>query len=208
MYLSLLEVDARSTMARTWIANPYRVHQRLLMAFPAQPPGRLLFRIEDKWTPLRLLVQSGIEADWSRAFAEHPVLCQLPLQKSFTPRYREGEVLRFLLRANPTKRLPSGRPGERVDGARVGLSREDDQRDWMLRKGAAAGFRPLDFRVRQVGTVRSHKTPSKDRGRQSHLVVEFEGMLEVADPDVLTKAVEHGIGTAKAYGNGLLSLGR
>ena len=36
----------------------------------------------------------------------------------------------------------------------------------------------------------------------------FEGVLRVADPAALASAVENGLGSAKGYGFGLLSLAR
>jgi CRISPR system Cascade subunit CasE len=38
--------------------------------------------------------------------------------------------------------------------------------------------------------------------------VVFDGMLEVSDPGRLRSALRHGIGSAKAFGFGLLSLAR
>ena len=38
------------------------------------------------------------------------------------------------------------------------------------------------------------------------LAVQFDGVLQVTDPDKLVAAVETGIGSAKGFGFGLLSL--
>lgn len=208
MYLSLLSIDSRSTVARAWLGNPYRIHQRLLMAFQGKQPERLLFRVEPEWDLPRLLVQAEQEAAWDVAFADLPVLAESPRQKTYEAIFTIGEMLRFRLRANPTKRLSAGRPGEKVDGPRVGLFKQSDQRSWLARKGVLAGFEPLEFDVRPLGTIVSRKNPAKDRARQSHVVVEYQGRLRVLDPDALKLAVGHGIGASKAYGNGLLSLAR
>src|SRR5450830_665124 len=116
MHLSLLEVDPRSHIARTWLGNPYRVHQRLLMAFPNADPGRVLFRIEDEWAPPRIIVQSEAEAEWAAAFGDFAVLASPVQQKTLSIDVAAGDVLRFRLRANPTKRLSAGCPGKKVDG--------------------------------------------------------------------------------------------
>ena len=208
MFLSLLEIDSQAHIARTWLGNPYRVHQRLAMAFPKAPSGRVLFRIEEEWSPPRIIVQAEAQADWDAAFREFAVLASLPQQKPVDITAFAGEVLRFRLLANPTKRLSAGCPGVKVDGHRVGLFKEADQRGWLERKAAAAGFAPLAVEVRPRSTIVSHKNPSKDRSRQSHLAVQFDGQLQVTDPGRLTEAVQAGIGTAKAYGFGLLSLAR
>jgi CRISPR system Cascade subunit CasE len=208
MHLSLLEVDPRSHIARTWLGNPYRVHQRLLMAFPNADPGRVLFRIEDEWAPPRIIVQSEAEAEWAAAFGDFAVLASPVQQKTLSIDVAAGDVLRFRLRANPTKRLSAGCPGKKVDGARVGLFKEEDQRAWMERKASSAGFELLFVEVRPLSTIVSRKNPAKDRARQSHLAVQFNGRLRVTDPRELEEAVRCGVGSAKAYGFGLLSLAR
>lgn len=208
VYLSLLEIDSRSRTGRTWLGNPYRVHQRLLMAFPGAEPGRVLFRIEDEWAPPRIIVQSEAEAEWDAAFGGFAVLASPIQQKALSMDVAAGDVLRYRLRANPTKRLSAGCPGKKVDGPRVGLFKEEDQRAWMERKASSAGFKLLSVDVRPLSTIVSHKNPAKDRTRQSHLAVQFDGLLRVLDPHGLEKAVRSGIGSAKAYGFGLLSLAR
>ena len=208
MHLSLLEVDPRSHIARTWLGNPYRVHQRLLMAFPNADPGRVLFRIEDEWAPPRIIVQSEAEAEWAAAFGDFAVLASPVQQKTLSIDLAAGDVLRFRLRANPTKRLSAGCPGKKVDGPRVGLFKEEDQRAWMERKASSAGFELLFVEVRPLSTIVSRKNPAKDRARQSHLAVRFNGRLRVTDPRELEEAVRCGVGSAKAYGFGLLSLAR
>ena len=208
MFLSLLEIDPGVDVARTWLGNPYRVHQRLAMAFPDSQAGRALFRIEDEWSPPRIIVQTQAEADWDAAFRDLPVLASRPRQKPLDMAVSDGDVLRFRLRANPTKRLSAGCPGAKVDGARVGLFKEADQRAWLKRKAAAAGFEALAFDIRPLSTIVSRKNPAKDRARQSHLAIQFDGQLRVIDTHALIEAVRAGIGSAKAYGYGLLSLAR
>ncbi len=206
MYLSKLEIDTSRRPGRLWLSNPHRVHQRLLMAFRDAPAGRVLYRIERLTRPPHILVQASCPAEWDAAFADHPVLASPPRQKEVRLEFSEGQRLRFLLRANPTKRLPSGRPGEKVDGKRVALYREEAQRAWLIRKGTRGGFRPLAFDVRPLGDSMSHKGPMKEGAALTHVAVEFEGILEVTDPQLFQSSLSDGIGPGKAYGFGLLSL--
>lgn len=208
MFFSLLEIEPRSHIARSWLGNPYRVHQRLRMAYPGSDAGRVLFRIEDDWSRPRILVQSEGRADWGTAFDDFSVLAAPIVQKRVDLSLTHGDVLRFRLLANPTKRLSAGQPGEKVDGPRVGLFKESDQLAWLARKAEASGFEPLSVAVSPRSTIVSRKNPAKDAGRQSHLAVQYDGRLRVGDPDALQEAVRSGIGTAKAYGFGLLSLAR
>jgi CRISPR system Cascade subunit CasE len=44
--------------------------------------------------------------------------------------------------------------------------------------------------------------------KMTHLAVQFDGVLEVTDPAKFLETVRQGIGSAKGFGFGLLSLAR
>ena len=209
MYLSCLEIDASGVRGRTWLANPYRVHQRLLLAFDDGAAGRLLFRTEIRREPPRVIVQSTACPDWERAFADHPVLTgPPPSPKELALRLATGQQLRFLLLANPTRRSKqhvAARADGRTIGKRIGLEREEEQRHWLERKGEAGGFRLLDLEVRPRGQAVFRRGQSRP-GTQTHLGVEFEGVLEVVDPELFHETLGQGVGSGKAFGFGLLSI--
>jgi hypothetical protein len=127
MYLACLRLN-RSRRAVLWASNPYRVHQRLLIAYEGEP--RLLFRIEDLNDGVQILVQSSLPPDWERAFADFPVLAEPPQYRSFEPRLSHGGSYRFRLLANPTvkktvagKDEPKKSPHRAAEGERpVGLA--------------------------------------------------------------------------------------
>ena len=218
MYLSLLEIttDARG---RRFLADPYRVHQKLLNAFPDGQAGRVLFRIEEASAdelglddrPPRILVQAPIAADWSRAFADLPTLARVPRQKEIAPSFSSGRRLRFRLRANPTIRRkldlkPRSEGKEPKDGNRFGLLKEEEQRAWLERKGAGGGFKLLEYDVQARGQARFQAGRGEQHRTETHVDVTFEGYLEVTDPDAFAAVLDGGIGAAKAYGFGLLSV--
>jgi CRISPR system Cascade subunit CasE len=102
-------------------------------------------------------------------------------------------------------------------GKRVAIVVEADQIAWLLRKGMAGGFRIPgewverggrrlpNFRVDVIpeGAVWCGKAGHRD-GR--FVAARFDGILEVTDPAVFRKTVEHGIGSGKSFGFGLLSV--
>jgi CRISPR system Cascade subunit CasE len=211
MYLSKLILN-RSRRAMLWSAWPYRVHQRLCMACGNDP--RLLFRIEATPDATVILAQTYHEPNWETAFGEFPVLAGEPLVKAVDWPLREGQVLSFRLRANPTKRLCHGhdKDDRPRDNVRVPLYTEEQQRAWLERKGERAGFRPLRVDVRRdariVETV--ERRDSRNNGTSRHITLasaQFDGLLAVTDPARLRAALEAGIGSAKGFGFGLLSLG-
>ena len=200
MYLARLTLN-RSRTAVTWAANPYRIHQRLMMAYDGDP--RLLFRLEEADDGARILVQAHRAGDWDAAFSEFHVLAQAPEEKAVELRLVAGQRYRFRLLANPTVKT------KREDGTptRQGLMREEDQLAWLRRKLQEAGAEAEGCIVVPRGLQRSRKNPAVDPHLHTHYAVLFEGLLWVTDPVRLREAVEKGIGSAKGYGFGLLSLG-
>jgi CRISPR system Cascade subunit CasE len=212
IYLSCLELELGRREARRWLSNPYRIHQRLLMAWPDGTAGRVLYRTEAEARRPRILVQSTTAADWERAFAGYRVLAGEPRQKGVELVLRRGQTLRFLLRANPTVRrlqhegaeaVETPRPGK-LTGERVGLLKEEEQLAWLERKAAEAGAEVVAAEARDQSEQVSYRAST--RTRMVHQCVEFEGRLWVREPERLEQAVRAGIGPGKAFGFGLLSL--
>jgi CRISPR system Cascade subunit CasE len=143
-----------------------------------------------------------------------------PNAKEFQPSFTPGQRLRFRLRANPTKRVAekNERLGGVMAGKRVALVHETDQLAWLLRKGEAGGFRipgewietgndsrMPNFRVDVIpeGWVHCDKKGCAD-GR--FYAVRFDGLLEVTNPDSFLQTITDGVGAAKGFGFGLLSV--
>lgn len=208
MYLSDL-IIGRSHMAHQWAARPYRVHQRLCLAFPDEPTdgGRVLFRVEDRGGDTAIVVQSGHRPDWTAAFGEFPVLQGAPLIRLADWRLQEGQTMAFRLRANPTRRKVCSDPGSDGLKRRVGITDEIEQLAWLARKGEAAGFSPLEVQVRQDGLLKDTQTSGPQPRMLALLSVQFDGILQVTDPERLRVALAEGIGSGKGLGFGLLSLG-
>ncbi len=200
MYLSCLDLDPRpySRGVQQWLSNPYRIHQRISLAFDDNP-GRILFRLERPAQP-RLLVLSPCVPDWPRAFSDFAgVLAGEPRFKPFEPVLSTGQRLRFLLRANPTVKR---------EGHRHGLFREEEQIRWLARKGQTGGFSPLGVKIQGGQTQVAFKGPQSRLGPQRHFAVDFEGVLRVEDTSAFTRTLAQGLGSAKAYGFGLMTIAR
>jgi len=199
VYLSRLLLNDQSRQVQSDLCQPYGLHRTVLAGFAAEEMGpRVLYRA-DLWgsTPA-LLVQSQSRPDWG-CLPGHYVLSEglepgLAV-RYFEPELRRGQALAFRLRANPTQR----RRGKR----RAWLT-GDEQRAWLERKGQQAGFSILSVDCQMEGLTllskRLHLPPLRLNS------VLYEGVLEVTDPDQCAHAVATGIGSAKAFGFGLLSL--
>lgn len=204
MYLSLLRLDPRSRRAITEAARPYELHRSLMSAFPdrqAGGPGRVLFRLDkDRQTGnVSVLVQSEKEPDWSR-LNDSTAFVREHKTKPFDPRPVQGQTLRFRLRANPTRRMADS-------GKRQGLLEEEAQRQWLQRKGGEGGFEVVNATLTVEGLAQDKMTDADDRKHDlSMLSVRFDGVLRVVEPDAFRQTVEQGIGSAKGFGFGLLSI--
>ncbi|MBI4324051.1 MAG: type I-E CRISPR-associated protein Cas6/Cse3/CasE [Chloroflexi bacterium] len=71
---------------------------------------------------------------------------------------------------------------------------------WLRRKASASGFAVENLQVIPQGDL----SFSKPGTRGTHAAVDFRGTLEVTDPAGFHRAFTAGIGSAKAFGFGLL----
>ncbi len=194
MFLSRLQLNT-SRAAVFWASNPYRVHQRLALA--CADDVRVLFRIEDTAAGTQIIVQSQTEPAWDLAFTDLKVLRRPPESKVFDPRLKSNRAYRFRLLANPTVKR---------NGKRLGLFAQEERLEWLTRKLDAAGAEAVSCLAAPQGLKRSRRNPAKDASQQTHYAVLYEGILRTSDPERLQEALATGIGSAKGYGFGLLSL--
>ena len=202
MYLARLTLDPRSAQARRDLGDAHEMHRTLVRAFvdsPQSTPPRFLWRLEaskDSVSNPTVLVQSEVAGDWS-------VLESMP---NYLQRHAESKCValdqliraerryRFRLLANPTVTK---------DGKRYGLLKESEQNAWIVRQGERHGFS-----VQTCLVTAQDFFSSRDKGKPAVSIhrVCFEGLLEVKDEDALKRALVAGIGPAKAFGCGLLSV--
>lgn len=219
MYLSRLILNPRHRRVQSELARPFELHRTVLSAFssPLPPDERVLYRLDGDprngvpW----LMVQSQYAPDWGWARALRGYLLEgaLPETKAFAPRLEVGDLLAFRLRANPTSKhtAPAKLPGDGPRKVRLGILKEEAQRAWLARKAQLSGFAVVEVRVFQEGMQLGFEPAEGPDGRPrplTHLAVRYDGLLRVTEPDRLLAAVREGIGSAKGFGFGLLSLAR
>ncbi len=204
MYLSFLKLNPRSRRALTEASHPYELHRSLLTAFPdevAGGPGRVLFRLDkDHCTGnMYILVQSEKEPNWRKLNLLSDLVEECKY-KEINPLFSSGQVLRFRLRANPTKRM-------KETGKRQGIIEEEEQMEWLCKKGPQGGYELIKVIVEEEEFAKDRKK-NKGSGMQNItlLSVRFEGLLRVINPQAFRDTLEDGIGSAKGLGFGLLSV--
>jgi CRISPR system Cascade subunit CasE len=200
MYLSELYLNPRSRDARRDLGAPYEIHRTITRAFPdGEPEGnRLLFRVDEKGG-IVLVQSSTAEPDWTHLPEDYCRLVRGP--KPVAPDVAAGALYAFRLHANPTVKR---------QGKRLGLAREEEQIAWLRRKGESGGFMLLHAVAApyQLGG-QWHGAPSHEhKASIPHLGVRFDGVLRATDPATLLGTIASGIGSAKSFGFGLLTLAR
>lgn len=227
MYFSLISpAEGREREAtHQRLAGPYADHQWLWRWFPAErgAPRDFLFRRHEGSGPPRFYVVSRrapVSADG----------CWQVQTRDYAPQLALGDRFQFELRANPTVRHGHDGNSKRHDVvmnakkkllAGHGLTHWKDWRaedrpsldevtrlacgDWLTRRAEALGFAPeLSTLVVQGQAQHGDGT---GRGLQ-FTTVDLAGELTVVDPSAMQQALLGGIGSAKAFGCGLLLLKR
>ena len=203
MYLSKLTLNPRSRAVQRDLARPHDLHKTIMAAFPDgldKKRERILFRLEQSTESqqVSILVQSQDQPDWSEIAPGYLLnLPNNPATKAINLRLQPGQQLDFPLRAISTKRLSAGTGNK---GKRIGLYKMEEQIDWLQRKATDHGFQIYNTMPTQQQLVDDHRQNLK------FFSVQFDGILQVTDPERLLTAIQSGIGSGKAFGFGLLSV--
>ncbi len=213
MFLSKLTVNTRSHTFRRDAADVHDMHRTVMSAYPElsdtetfrQAHG-VLWRIDAFDGGCVQYVQSRTTPDWTGLPADRltrpaEVRSLQPVLDAIAP----GRKFAFRLLANPTRCVRD----EQGVARRVAHRRPDRQIEWLVGKGERHGFViPTDRRGRPDVTPTGVPTLTgrKDRRKITVEPVRFDGHLIVTDPTALADALVSGIGRAKSYGCGLLSL--
>lgn len=192
---------------------------------PRDTRAGFLFRVEPGPSgAVAVWVLSAAEPDWTYAFQNAPgLLAGDPIPaRAVALTYAPGTRCRFRLAANPVRRLSKNSrntAGEQVTPRWIGKRApvpldEAHLRAWLEKRadppggsgdGSTPGFKLAKISSIATGSVRFNKTRSP-ASAQRLVMVEYEGLLEVTDTDSFRNTIIAGIGPAKAFGFGLLSI--
>ena len=216
MFLTKLTINTLSPHFRRDYSNVHEMHRTVMSGFtvphthptPRQEIG-VLWRLDQIRAGFVQYVQSYGEPDWSRLPADY--LAAQAQTRSLQPvldTIGAGRKLAFRIVANPTR---STFLSTETRGKRIALRTPGQQIEWLIRRGKAHGF------AIPVGTNgQPDLTPTacpnlagRKHGRPGTITVSpvrYDGHLIVTDQQAFTTAIRTGIGRAKAYGCGLITL--
>ena len=222
MYLARAFLNPVSRAVRNDLADVVSLHRTIMRAFPEDsgPQPReahgVLHRVDEEAHRGRfvLLIQSATRPDFSR----FPAGYFLDLGADFdtgpaplNPAVRDigeeqakiarGDRFLFRLRANTTRKITKLDPTTSAptkNGQRVPVRGDEARLSWLQRHAETAGF--------AVNHVAITEVSGAGRGGPTFAGACFNGQLTVTDADRFRRALAAGIGPAKAYGFGLLSI--
>lgn len=211
-----IRIDPRRRTARHALASNERLHAIVQRATsPESHPttdtnGRALWRLDPGHSTHALYIvssgyvnaavlqqQLGVSLTDIASCSYDPFLDQLSI----------GQQWRFRLKANPTKSIGSRKHGKR--GQRIPITNQSEQIDWLERQASRLGFHiPINrLEVPEVIVRDSGPISFMRKERQVTLrSVIFDGFLAIDNPNQLRKALTDGIGRARGYGFGLMTL--
>lgn len=206
--LTRVQLPIRLASVRRRLSSPQVMHA-IVQAAGAGDGGRTLWRVDGTEPEFTLYVVSPGDVDAELLCSELGLPSESVQSRDYAPvlgALEVGQEWRFRLRANPVKAL--ARDGRR--SAIHALRTQPEQLEWLQRKAKAAGFSiPLN-RLGLPEVVTAARDAMLFKGStQSRVSIEtvvFDGILKVTDERALRSAMLEGIGRAKAYGCGLLTL--
>ena len=201
MYLSLLRINTLDRKAIHTLTDVYRLHEFVMSGFARyDPAGRVLFRVEPETNDQKktILVQSDFKPSWSSGTDKTTSFFSVQC-KSITPSFQNGRRYRFRLRVNPTVTR---------NGKRYGLVGEEAIINWLQKRIPRIGAKFPSLSIIDEGYLRGRKAKKGSQHQINIKVARFDGILEIVDFELFNNTFRNGIGAAKAFGCGMLSLAK
>jgi CRISPR system Cascade subunit CasE len=203
------------------------MHAAVLASFPEPPTGdlggdpRVLWRLDQDRDRYFLYVVSPDQPDFAHLAeqAGWPTVERGVAKPygDFLDGLRAGQQWAFRLAANPTRYVPAKEGGRAKRLAHVTVRQQET---WLLERAGPSGFHVTTTTRESIGGGAPVEIPEVSVTRRAISsfgrngapepvtigTAQFDGRLEVVDADALRRALVAGIGPAKAYGCGLMTL--
>jgi len=226
MYLTRFGINTERIGARKILSSPQVLHAAVMASFaelpdPSPDAPRVLWRLDrDSRSRTHLCIVSPYKPDLTHLVeqAGWPTTARWETYDygPFLDRLAAGDRWAFRLTANPVHsvRNKDGVPTKAT--AHIGPRH---QLGWLLQRQESSGFRivrkasarddddPLAAHELIVHNRRQLSFTKRSAGKPVTIVtVTYDGRLEVTDPDAFRRVLTRGLGKAKAYGCGLMTL--
>ncbi|MFF0746392.1 type I-E CRISPR-associated protein Cas6/Cse3/CasE [Streptomyces sp. NPDC004111] len=210
--LTRIRLNLASRAVRRDLADVVQLHRTLMrLAPPGLGPtprqqAGVLFRLESRTRHPTLLVQTLDTPHTEELPARYGDIATHDLTPLFT-HLTPGRTVRYRITTSPLTHRPSREIlSHRPDGtAQRGRGTPTPlygrhALDWWQHRAHTAGLDVLR------ATLTPCAFPRRDPGGPRHTLSRFDGTARISDPTALADALRTGLGTAKSYGAGLLTL--
>lgn len=224
MYLSRVPLSLTSLDAIAFVNSPYKVHAAVEKAFAPNAVrederGRILWRLDEAPGSDReawLYVVSPDKPNFTH-ICDQAASTASPSwvtkgYDSVLERVSEGQLWQFRLKANPVRKVlvdKGRRERAGVIGTLQGHVTEAQQRAWLMDRAEAHGFRIARTEEGFERLVVSHRRREQFK-RQGKVVTlstaQYDGLLEVTDADTFRHTLGFGMGRARGFGCGLMTV--
>ncbi|MET4224794.1 type I-E CRISPR-associated protein Cas6/Cse3/CasE [Oerskovia enterophila] len=230
MYLSRIQINPARRGGQKLLGSPQAMHAAVLSSFmgDADNRGRVLWRVDRDEHKTWLYVTSSPRPDFSHIVEQAgwstTQVEEGSTQSGWDVRGYEnllgslaaGQTWGFRVTANPTRSTRRGgsQTGATPSGIQTAKSQRyghvtvDQQLEWFTQRTTGWGFSVAERDSVLDVTVHDRRTERFRRGGQTVTIAKatFDGVLTVSDADALRQALVGGMGPAKGYGCGLLTL--
>ncbi|WP_347405134.1 type I-E CRISPR-associated protein Cas6/Cse3/CasE [Micromonospora sp. WMMD1082] len=220
MYLTRFLVNTARRGARKLLASPQAMHAAVLSGFPrpedhTRDDARTLWRVDQRGDrQVVLYVVSPTQPDLTHLVeqAGWPSSAETWETRSYhrlLDSLGKGQRWAFRLTANPT------RTGRRTENSpttqRYGHVTAAQHIEWLTKRAERNGFtvvRQTDGELNLVTYDRQVRRFSRNHGQRPVTLVTatYDGVLEIDDPILFRGVLTRGIGHARAYGCGLMTI--
>jgi len=201
-YLTKVQIDFETAVKRG-LKDSYAWHQKVWEAFPNRNKESrdFLTRLDDVNSGFRLLILS-------KSIPTRPEWCPTDSWKTseMPDSFLDTPSFRFSVIVNATeKKVVRDEQGNRKkNGKRIPIVGEADLLQWFQRKATQHGFSFIPEQMEISPMPRQYFIKKGKSGL--HAATHFQGVFQVTDKELFSQALTSGIGTAKAFGFGMLCL--
>jgi CRISPR system Cascade subunit CasE len=204
VYLSRIKLDLGNGETKRAISSPQVLHAAVENCFNEK--SRTLWRLDSLEGNLYLLLISESIPDFEKfanQFCEINETGQTKNYETLLASIKNGQKLRFRFKGNPVHSVVTANG---VRGKVTPHVSEYHKREWFLNKAKQHGFSVHEdqFALVETGIQQFYRKSNQPPVRLSHAT--FEGILTVEDAELFAIALTNGIGRAKAYGCGLITV--
>ena len=207
-YMSRVKLDTALRETRSALASPQRMHAIVASCFDGvMERQRPLWRIDTLNDSIYLMIVSSVHPDFTNIASQ--ITSQVDAEMltkdydRFLASISEGDNLRFRLTANPVHSVTSESSGSTRSKV-YGHVTVEHQKEWLKQRSEKNGFTLLSFDV----VSRGERNFKRQQATITLTIATYEGLIRISDADMLRRTLIYGIGRAKAYGCGLMTVAR